>query len=452
MRRPASGFRPALPRRTIVGLFATLVSFALLPCAVAVADSYSTDFESFTIGSVNGQDGWISPPPPTSSGVCSTTAPYSIDQSVVDPSTFVSGVTAFGSRSLRFSNLCSNSAFTGTQMYSPTLTQPAGENEANKVFTFQFSFMPTTTTYQPGLYVSVAPDNGTGFRMFRVDLTDIAVSCGDSTSCVLLSVADSPTGADGYIVSHPLALLDPSMPHTIKVTMKFNPGDDNDLVRVSVDGTDTGQCFASWENYYRMWQPGNFQNTSDLEFRATVAGFSGTNAGYLFDNVSYSSSNGAGPEPCDLDIGKTPDSSTVTAGGLAGYTLTAHNRGKLAERNLLLCDHIPKHTTFVSANRKLRQIGSKRCLFIRSLGPGQSASVHVMLRVDANTAPGNLDNVADITPEPPTGVPETPPAVAEDVPPNLPPSGASAPVKPIKKVKAVVKVRAAVSAAPPVTG
>lgn len=35
--------------------------------------------------------------------------------------------------------------------------------------------------------------------------------------------------------------------------MKFNPGDDNDIVRVFIDGTDTGQCFASWENYYRMW-------------------------------------------------------------------------------------------------------------------------------------------------------------------------------------------------------
>ena len=58
--------------------------------------------------------------------------------------------------------------------------------------------------------------------------------------------------------------------------MQFNPGPNNDIVRVSIDGTDTGQCFASWENYYRANQPGNFQNTSDLQFRAALGGFDDT--------------------------------------------------------------------------------------------------------------------------------------------------------------------------------
>jgi hypothetical protein len=64
--------RSVLRRKTIVGLFATLVSIALLPCAVAAAASnYSTGFEpppppppaGFILGSVDGQDGWVSPAP-----------------------------------------------------------------------------------------------------------------------------------------------------------------------------------------------------------------------------------------------------------------------------------------------------------------------------------------------------------------------------------------------------
>ena len=213
------------------------------------------------------------------------------------------------------------------------------------MFTFQFSFIPTTTAYQPGLYVSVSPDNGTGFRMFRVDLTDEPFSCGNSPSCVLVSVADSPSGEHGYILPHTVGLLDRSAPHTVKVSMKFKPGKHNDIARVSIDGTDTGQCFASWENYYRKWQPGNFQNTTDLQCRSTVGGFSGTNAGFLFDNVSYTSSSGPAPEGCDVPIEKQADSPTVTAGGIKG--LTVRNRGPLSERDLLLCDHIPNHTAFV---------------------------------------------------------------------------------------------------------
>ena len=51
--------------------------------------------------------------------------------------------------------------------------------------------------------------------------------------------------------------------------------------------------------------------------------------------------------------------------------------------------------TFVSANRKLRRVGRRRCLVIPLLKPGQRVSFHLMLRVDANAPPGTLDNIAD---------------------------------------------------------
>ncbi len=382
--------------------------------------------------------------------MCNSTQPYQIDQGIVPNANYASGgVPGFGSQSLRFSNLCANGAFSGTQIYSPQFADPAGENESNKVFTFEFSIRPTKTTYQSGLYTSVSPDNGTGFRQFRVDLTDVAVSCGDSPSCVLVSVADSPTGVDGYIVSHAVALLDPAKPHAIKVWMKFNPGEDNDIVRVLIDGTDTGQCFASWENYYRTWQPGNFQNTSDIQFRANTGGFSGTNAGYLFDNVNVTTSTGAGPPGCDEQIEKQADAPTVTAGGLAGYRISVRNRGTVSERNLLLCDHVPNHTTFVSASRKLRRIGNRRCLTIPRLAPGQRTSVHIDFRVAANTPPGGLANIADIRPVPPPGVSVVPPALVD-----LPPRAVAAPIRPIAKARVLVRVLAAAArhGRPRVTG
>ncbi len=423
--------RPALPRKALVGLFAAFVSLALLPCAVALAaaDTYATGFEDFGPGNVSTQHGWMSPNPPnpSDSSGCLPSQPFSIDQGIVSSG----GVHGFGSQSLRFSNLCHNTAFgpPATQIYSPLLDSPAGENEDNHVFTAEFSFIPTTLENQPNLYVSVSPDNGTGWRMDRVDLTS-------TKGGVLVSIVDAPGVDNGDLEAHDFGPLDPRVPHTIKLWMQFNPGPNNDIVRVSIDGTDTGQCFASWENYYRANQPGNFQNTSDLQFRAALGGFDIPMAGYLFDNVSYTSSNGPAPPSCDLPIEKQADSPTVTAGGLAGYRLTVRNRGRLTERNLLLCDHIPKHTTFANADRKLRRIGRRRCLFIRSLAPGRRASVHLRLRVSANAPQGNLDNIADITPESPPTSPAAPPVTTED----LPPSAATVPPKPIEKVTTAVKV------------
>ena len=147
--------------------------------------------------------------------------------------------------------------------------------------------------------------------MDRVDLTS-------TKGGVLVSIVDAPGVDNGDLEAHDFGPLDPRVSHTIKLWMQFNPGPNNDIVRVSIDGTDTGQCFASWENYYRANQPGNFQNTSDLQFRAALGGFDIPMAGYLFDNVSYTSSNGPAPPSCDLPIEKQADSPTVTAGGLAG--------------------------------------------------------------------------------------------------------------------------------------
>jgi hypothetical protein len=192
-----------------------------------------------------------------------------------------------------------------------------------------------------------------------------------------------------------------------------------------------------------------------------VAGLAGH--GYLVDNVSTKTSNGPGPPGCDVPIDKLPGAPIISAGGLASYRIIAHNRGRLTERYLWLCDRIPRETTFVSANRRLRRVGRRRCLFIPSLRPGQSSGFRIVLRVNANAHPGTLDNTADETPVEPPVTPGQPPGVPPA--PTVPPAGQSGPVvpdtitgvPPLKEATAPVRVVAkpttpSPAPPPPVTG
>ena len=164
----------------------------------------------------------------------------------------------------------------------------------------QFSFMSTTPAYQPGLFLSVSPDSHEGSRMSWVGLED-------TPDGIQVSASDAPE-VDGEFVNYDLALLeDRTVPHTIRFWIKVNPGPDNDLVRIAIDGRDVGQCFTTWENYYRtapeQAPPPNVNTPADinsLQFRSSVPGPPGlaTSGGYLFDNVSITPSNGPGPKGC----------------------------------------------------------------------------------------------------------------------------------------------------------
>ena len=319
----------------------------------------------------------------------------------------------------------------------------------------EFSVMSKTPAYQPGLFLSVSPDSGEGSRMSWVGLEDTAEG-------IQVSVNDTPD-VDGKFVAHPGPLLDRTSPHTIRFWIKVNPGRDNDLVRIAVDDRDLGQCFTTWENYYRtapeQAPPPNVNTPADinsLQFRSSVPGPPALlGGGYLFDNVSITPSDGPGPPGCDVPIEKTADSPTVTAGGRAGYRITVRNRGRLAARNLRACDRIPRQMTFVSADRRLRRIGRQRCLAITSLQPGQRVSFHLVLQVNANAAPGTLTNTGEVTPPPVT----TPtPGPGSPASPGGPPAVIATPKPiPIARTKAVVKIvkRAPAqrpAARPPFTG
>jgi uncharacterized repeat protein (TIGR01451 family) len=274
------------------------------------------------------------------------------------------------------------------------------------------------------------------------------VGLRDTEDGIRVTVFDTPE-VDGEFVPYDAGTLNRAVPHTIKFWIKVNPGVDNDLVRIYIDGQDLGQCFTTWENYYRTAEeqaPPPNRNTpatiNSLQFRSSVPGFSGVDGGYLFDNVTVTTANGAGPPGCDVEVDKDADRATVTAGGRVGYQITARNRGRMIARNVWVCDHIPRRTTFVSADRRLRRLARRHCLVIPRLRPRQTVSFNVQLQVRADAALGPLTNIVDITPGTPDLPAIRPPAGSE--PGTLPAPGAGRRPRVIAIAKAIRRARAIV--------
>jgi uncharacterized repeat protein (TIGR01451 family) len=451
----SSVVRVALARKTLVGSFAVVVSIAVLQCGVALADTVTTNFEGFTVCSppapvfdaactVNGQGGWKSAVPGDIPSL-----PNGYDQQVVANADFLgsNAPASFGAQSLRLSNAYNPGLSTFPpeffyQTYSTPTLDPAGDGLADTEYTAQFSFISThPDAEQPGLAISVSPDNGEGGRMSYIGLTDTSAG---------IDVTFYDTDANGNFVGYDLATLPRDVEHTIKFWIKFNASPTPDLVRIYIDGNDVGQCFTTWKTFY---QSTSQQVPVSDRLLFLSGGRTGNvpslvGGGYLFDNVSTTTANGPGPPGCDLPIEKQANTRTVHPGGLVGYRITVRNHGRVAERNLLVCDNIPRETTFVSASPKLSRLGRRRCLLIARLRPGQRETLHLELRVNANAQPGVLDNTGDETPVQPPGEPPPvtvpPPTTGPDVPGTI-----TKTPRPIGKATAPVKVLAKRVARPP---
>ena len=414
-------------------VLATAICMVLLVCGVAAADPVATTFEppTFTANlSVNGQDGWKSAVPGDIPSL-----PNGYDQRVVVNAS-VGGPAAFGLQSLRLSNAYGTGPDTFPpeyhyQTYSKPTTVPAGESLANKEYTAQFSFISIhPNRQQPRLKISVSPDMGEGGRMSYIGLDD-------TEDGIAVSFFDTPE-VDGKVAfaGYDLGTLPRNVVHRIKFWMKLNSGPNNDLVRIFIDGRDVGQCFTTWENFYRSTSQ-EVPNSDRLLFLSGNRDgdrLSLLNGGYLFDDVTTTTANGPGPPGCDLPVEKDVDQSTVSAGGRAGYQITVRNRGRAVARHVRVCDRVPRRMTFVSSDRKLRRLGRLRCLVIPLLRPGQRVSFHIVLQVDADAPPGTMDNNAEVTPVPPTT-----PGSPEPAPPPPPPAAAPPP-RVIARAKAKVRV------------
>jgi len=260
------------------GLAIAFVVALSVPMINVYADSYSQNFESFNLGTVNGQDGW------------SVTGPY--DQAVV-PSPAISGA-----RSFRISNAVTSGSFSD-QTFSKSLANEAGEGESTNGgmsggtrqdhFEAQFDFASTQLVHQPGLFVSVSPDRGDGSRMsylgFEDTLDGIDVSFYD------VQGTSSPANFVSTTVANNLSR---SAVHTAKFFIDYENGPSNDVVKIYIDGVlvHTG---TTWENYYRFDSEASREQTprttDNLLFRTGGTAAPGTSGfGLLFDNLSLVSS------------------------------------------------------------------------------------------------------------------------------------------------------------------
>ena len=262
----------------IFGLAAVGATFA----AAAQADTVGPiTFEppTYVVGNINAQNGWLK------------TGAY--DAAVTSVSAFpaASGY-GFGTQALRVSDAVTSGSF-GDQTFSPGLLSPAGESVAKPHFEASFRIGTTQTGLQPGLHMSVSPDNGTGARMsylrFEDQLDGVHVFFDDVTD-------PGPVGTQATFNETDIATLSRTRAHSIRFVIDFRSGPGNDVVRIFIDGKKKATG-TTWEDYYRFDQEqtptGNQVPTvAKLLFResgtANPLNFGG---GFLVDGVKLASSN-----------------------------------------------------------------------------------------------------------------------------------------------------------------
>lgn len=280
--------------RTMTGL-AILIIAALLAVPV-LADSLAINFETYALGTVNGQDGWSSTG--SAGGGCA------VYDHVVAANTY--GYASFGTQSLRMSNAVTSGCF-GDHTFSKSLLNETGETTAGNdgmsggtrqnYFEAQWDFASTVPgAEQPGLSVVASPDRGDGARMSWVQMRDTPTG-------LEVNFYDYQSGAveigcvvgSNFIFSNVASGLDRTVPHTIKVTMEFVDGPANDVVKVYVDGV-LGHTGTSWEDYFRECEGNPTRTVDSVLFRTGGAAAPGTlGFGFVIDNLSLNSSTLVGP-------------------------------------------------------------------------------------------------------------------------------------------------------------
>lgn len=244
----------------------------------AFADSVSVNFESptYSLGNINGQDGWTK------------TGPY--DVQVVSNSY---GFASFGLQSLRTSDAITSGSF-GDQTFAKPLADAVGEVDSTdgsfsrgtlqRHFQMQFDIASSTPSAQAGMHVSVSPDRGDGSRMSYLRFDDSATGID-----VFFDDVQGTTNPANFVETQ-VGSLTRTVSHTIKLTMDAVDGPSNDVVKVWIDGVlvHTG---TSWENYYRFDSESAFEQSPRIVKTVLFRESGGANpanagGGFLIDNYS----------------------------------------------------------------------------------------------------------------------------------------------------------------------
>lgn len=258
-------------------------------------DTVKVDFEKYTLGSTNGQDGWTQGP--------------GYDVNIV--STTVHG---FGKKALQISNAYTTGSF-GDQTYCKPLKNSVGEHSAtvgtfsagtHRYKHFEGAFdLAMVEPYNPklDLHMNVSPDRGDGSRMSFLRFVDtpqgIVVTFDDTPAmypkgdpnCYVGPNPPTPAryGPCAVFTDYIIATLDRKKKHRIGFYINTKEGNNNDVVKIYIDGklVHTG---TSWENYYKFDVESNAEQSvrilKTLLFRASGhAEPNHAGKGFLVDNI-----------------------------------------------------------------------------------------------------------------------------------------------------------------------
>jgi hypothetical protein len=187
---------------------------------------------------------------------------------------------------LRISNAVTSGSF-GDQLFSPTLKVPATETGPARTFTASFVLKPVQL--QPGLRVTVSPDNGQGGRggFLAIEHTNAGINLTSQGSFI------NEAGALDWAVTPVATGLDPSKPHTVNLKLVKKPNTkkstNNDVFSVQVDGKPVKN--TTFEAYYKESGEDNYQ-TDTLMFRLSgkAADVQLLKGGLLIDDVTIATS------------------------------------------------------------------------------------------------------------------------------------------------------------------
>ncbi len=273
-----------------LGTASLVLPLALSP-ALASADAQNINFENppYTIGNINGQDGW------TATG--SAGSGCAVYDEGVAANTY--GYASFGGQSFRMSDAVTSGCF-GDQAFAKPLVNAVGEVDSTdgsfsrgtlqNHFQMQFDIASTMPTQQVGMHTSVSPDRGDGSRMSYLRFED-----GVTGLDVFFDDVQGTTNPANFVETQIASGLSRTVPHTVKLTMDTLDGPSNDVVKVWIDGNlkITG---TSWENYYRYDSEASAEQSPRIT-KTVIFRESGTanpldnGNGFLFDNLSLLSSS-----------------------------------------------------------------------------------------------------------------------------------------------------------------
>jgi hypothetical protein len=266
-------------------LLATLVAGLALSAtiaAVAKADTLGRigfeASEGYAPGNINGQQGWMK------------TGPFDVEVESVASYPAAAGY-GFDAQALRLSNAVTSGSF-GDQTFSPGLLEPAGEAPARPHFEASFRIGTALATHQPGLTMSVSPDDGNGSRMSYLRFEDRA----DGVHVFFVDVTNpGPFPTVSSFDETEIATLSRTRSHSVEFLINFFNGPGNDVVKVYIDGRNRIKG-TTWENYYRYdpEQVGNGNQVPAVDkllFRlAGAAAPANAGNGFLVDDVRLESS------------------------------------------------------------------------------------------------------------------------------------------------------------------